>query len=95
MGGVYVIITTPSTAMAADSVEDWRGYFTFLTGFLNECKQQWETKDAAKIPYICERLECSVRSTQRLQTSITVTITLRLPNVTVLVYTYAKPFVLP
>ena len=53
-------------AVRSDVVEDWRKYFTYLTSFLNEGKRNWDTTDKTKVSYFCERLECLIRSTQRL-----------------------------
>ena len=50
----------------ADVITEWRDYFTYLTEFLNECDQHWESADELKVSYFCERLEFSIRSTQRL-----------------------------
>ena len=49
-----------------DIVEDWKEYFTYLTSFLRECIRQQETTEKDKVSYFCERLECFIRSTQRL-----------------------------
>ena len=49
-----------------DVVEDWKGYFTYLSSFLKECTQQSETTDSDKVSYFCERLECFTRNTDRL-----------------------------
>ena len=54
------------SATTLELIAEWRVYFIYQTEFLNECEQHWESTDASKVSCFCERLEFSIRSTQRL-----------------------------